>query len=122
MNAIVQKTIASIAHHRNGAPSRVVLTPNPAGETILLRSNQLMHIDGAAGWTIRALGGAAWITQDGDIRDVVIEAGQAYTPDRPGDVLVSPLGETRLCMMRGSDAPRRSTPAIALASVRAAFA
>ena len=125
MKATVHKTIASIAHHhRDGAASRAVLALNPAGETILLRGSQHLHIEGAAGWTIRALGGAAWITQDGDTRDVVLEAGQAFTPDRPGEILVSPLGEARLCVARGNGcaAARRSAPASAPAGNGTAFA
>lgn len=127
MKAIVQKTIAKlIHHHRDGAATRDVVELDPAGQTLLLRGGQLLRIDRGAGWKIRVLGGAVWITQDGDLRDVVLESGQSFTPDRDGDVLLSPLGEARVCLTRGSECGNvvRSAPApvFGLAHARAVAA
>lgn len=114
MKAIVQKTIANLIHHHpDSAASRAVMELDPAGETLLLRGNQLVRIQGTAGWKIKALGGTLWITQDGDVRDIVLQAGQSFTPDRDGDVLLSPLGEARVCLTRGSECGKvvRNAPA-----------
>jgi hypothetical protein len=105
MNASVHKTCGSIASTA-GHAARL----NPAGETISLRRHQHMNVAGAAGWTITALSGSAWITQDGDIRDVVLEAGQSFVLDRDGPVIISPFGDTclRIC---GSGAAKARRPA-----------
>lgn len=119
MKAIVQKTIAKlIHHHRDGAASRDVVELDPAGATLLLRGGQFIRIDGRAGWQIRALGGTVWITQDGDLRDVVLESGQSFTPDRDSHVLISPLGEARVCLTRGGECGKvvRNAPAPVFAS------
>ena len=116
MHANVQKTIAHIAHyHRDGATSRAELPLNPAGETVLLRARQHLQLPNATGWTVRALAGSIWITQDGDIRDVVLEAGDSLLLDRNGNVLLSPLGDAKVCLAR--DAGRCSVQRIAPARV-----
>ena len=100
----IHKTIASIAdHHPDGTFSNAVVTLNPAGKTIRLRKGQYLRIEDVAGWSIRAFAGTAWLTQDGDTRDVVLEAGQSFTPERPGGVLLSALGEARLCLAHGGE-------------------
>ena len=44
-----------------------------------------------AGQTVNCVRGSLWITQDGDLKDVVISAGDSYTLERPGRMLVSGL-------------------------------
>jgi hypothetical protein len=108
---MIHKSIARIAdRHPDGTFSNAVVTLDPAGKTIRLRKGQYLRIEDVAGWSIRAFAGTAWLTQDGDTRDVVLEAGQIFTPDRPGAVLLSPLGEARLCISRadGYHAARRA--------------
>lgn len=101
MKASVHKTTARIDHrHSDGATSRVVMEIPANGEILMLRGRQHVRLHDAKGWTIRALGGAVWITQDGDLRDVVLEAGDSFTADR-ADVLMSPFGEARVCIARG---------------------
>ncbi len=95
MNATVHKTSA------DGAPSRASLKLDPAGATLRLQPAQFAHLQGAVGWTVKALGGSVWITQDGDIRDVVLQAGDSFILDRKGPALISPLGEAQVCVSLG---------------------
>lgn len=91
MNARVHKTFATDATTQDG------MTPlDPCGETIALDAIQTAHLRDASGWTIRALDGSVWITQDGDIRDVVLEAGQTFVLDRNVPALLSPFGKARI--------------------------
>lgn len=91
MNARVHKTFATDAASQGG------MTPlDPCGETIALDASQTAHLRDASGWTIRALDGSVWITQDGDIRDVVLEAGQTVVLDRNVPTLLSPFGKARI--------------------------
>jgi hypothetical protein len=103
MQAKVHKTVAQIAHHhRDGATSHAIQELNPAGEILSLRASQHMHLPNAHGWTVRALAGAVWISQDGDIRDVVLEAGDCIVLDRDAPALFSPLGEARISLSHGN--------------------
>ena len=124
MQAKVQKTLAHIAHHHHdGATSHAAMELNPNGEILSLRATQHMHLPDARGWTVRALAGAVWIAQDGDIRDVVLEAGDCMVLDRDSPALLSPLGEARISLVRdtGRSTIQRQTVAIP-AAARAAFA
>jgi hypothetical protein len=41
---------------------------------------------------IECVAGALWVTQDGDPRDVVLGAGDAFDVDRAGPLLMTALG------------------------------
>lgn len=98
MNALAHKTYAFRADEdRAGAA--------PRGKTIHLRDAQHLRLQDAAGCTIRSFRGSVWITQDGDIRDIVLQSGEAVTLDRNGTALLSPLGEACIGL---SDAGRIS--------------
>jgi len=40
---------------------------------------------------VRCHVGTLWVTQDGDPRDVILEAGQQFVTDRTGELLISAL-------------------------------
>ncbi|HYD61901.1 MAG TPA: DUF2917 domain-containing protein [Noviherbaspirillum sp.] len=127
MKANAQKAFAHIAHHhRDGAMSQADMELNPAGETLSLRASQHLHLRGAYGWTVRALAGTVWIAQDGDIRDVVLEAGQSIVLDRAVPALLSPMGDARISLARDAGrctaACRTAAPASLPATAGAAFA
>jgi hypothetical protein len=46
-----------------------------------------------AGTQIRCEKGTLWLTQDNDVRDIVIAAGEQFTTDRKGTVLVYALAD-----------------------------
>lgn len=52
--------------------------------------------EGYLGRTIRCLSGAAWITQEGDGRDYVLDAGEEMVIDHPGVVVIQGLGKSRV--------------------------
>jgi hypothetical protein len=56
-----------------------------------LRANQLVRFDDATGADIVCLRGRLWLTQDGDLNDVVLGAGERCTLDRSGVALVEAL-------------------------------
>lgn len=91
MNATVHKTL-----DRNAAPARLRL--DPAGQVIALDARHSTHVNHARGWTVRALEGSIWITQDGDIRDVIIAAGQSFVLDRDTPALLSAFGDARVSL------------------------
>jgi hypothetical protein len=68
--------------------------------SIALHKEQHLHMRDASGWTIKAMSGTVWITQESDSRDIVLKAGESFMLDRPGSALVAPLGEAKLCFKR----------------------
>lgn len=119
MKAILRKTIASDACFNDGdaeLPATQELLPT--GKTVHLRGRQHLRICHADGWTVSALSGAVWLTQDGDIRDIVLQAGDSFVLDRSAPALLSPLGDARLRVTRTPD----SMVAPASSVVRPSFA
>jgi hypothetical protein len=105
----------AIVHKTSGADANIVTQPprlDPAGETVHLPRHRHMNLSGAAGWTITVLSGSAWITQDGDIRDIVLEAGQSFALDRDGPAIISPLGDASLRIARRGATQERRPAAI----------
>jgi hypothetical protein len=45
-----------------------------------------------AGRHISAVAGTAWITIDGDLRDIILEPGDTHAFERPAHVMVQALG------------------------------
>jgi hypothetical protein len=43
--------------------------------------------------------GAVWITQDGDLRDIVLQSGEAFDFDRAGDALLSAFADSRYLVL-----------------------
>jgi len=123
MNAKVHKTFAAAPSTYQRSDTTLL---NPCGETIALDASQTAQLREAAGWTVRALNGSVWITQDGDIRDVVLEAGQAFVLDRNAPALLSPFGNARISVRldtcRNQAQPRRVTQPAALSPARLSIA
>jgi len=55
---------------------------------ICLKTNQVVKVRGGLGHSIACERGTVWVTQDGDPRDVILRAGEAFTLDREGPALV----------------------------------
>ncbi len=77
--------------------------PNPASRdgAIYLNKHQHLHMHDACGWTVHALAGTIWITQDGDTRDIVLEAGESFILDHERKALLSPLDQAQLSLEPG---------------------
>ncbi len=64
-----------------------------------LRSGEALHLRHALGQRIEALSGRVWITMDGDLRDIVLDAGEGFTVDRSSDVLLSAMSDAQLVVL-----------------------
>jgi hypothetical protein len=59
---------------------------------VTLNKYRVWNVDGdRRGDVIRCLYGALWVTQDGDMKDYVLKAGQEFWVTRAGTVIVQAL-------------------------------
>ena len=65
--------------------------------SIPVRSGQALRISNGFGRRIAVLEGHVWITQDGDPRDIVLQAGDDFRFDRPVAAIITSLdGDARI--------------------------
>lgn len=64
-----------------------------------LRNGQVRRIPPTGNRRVECLTGVIWITQDGDRRDIILEAGQAFELDRDGDALLSAFADSRYLLL-----------------------
>ena len=64
-----------------------------------LEPGELVRLDDAHGITLRVTRGALWITQQRDVRDIVLTAGDAYTIERRGLTVVEAQGRATVCVL-----------------------
>jgi hypothetical protein len=76
---------------------------------ISIRHGDIVCIRNGDGATVAVHRGTAWVTQDGDRRDIVIEAGGSFRLDRAGVAVVSAHGFADLTVAAAGGA---SLPAI----------
>lgn len=69
-------------------------------EPIRLAGRKLLRLVDAPGSTVRAIGGAVWITQEGDRRDIVLHDGESFVLERTGAALVWPLDDASVQITR----------------------
>lgn len=71
---------------------------------INIRPGDLVRIRNGNGVTVAVERGTAWLTQDGDRRDVVLEAGGSFRLDRDGIAVVSALAAAELTVTAAAGA------------------
>lgn len=58
--------------------------------------DKILEIKQALGVTIECLEGSVWVTLDGDMRDVILDAGCAFNVDRKQRTLIQALDTARV--------------------------
>lgn len=85
--------------------------------TLLLGAGSMLQLRDGNGVRIEVVEGQAWITQEGDVRDLVLTTGGSYRIDRDGLTLVQALTPSRLALRAARDRDRpepRATVAVIL--------
>jgi hypothetical protein len=77
------------AHHQNHRSPIMQLTTERA--TLNLPRNHTARLTRARDTHVKVVDGVAWITIDGQQRDIVLERGQSVVIDSNGDVIVFAL-------------------------------
>ncbi|HVL35204.1 MAG TPA: DUF2917 domain-containing protein [Burkholderiales bacterium] len=62
-----------------------------ASGAVRLGANQILRLQDAAGATVCAERGTVWITEENQVRDVVLNAGHCYRLRTPGVAVVNAL-------------------------------
>ncbi len=70
--------------------------------TELLAKGRLVRLATRPGDRIECWSGCLWLTQDGDLRDVILEAGEGFVADRPGGAIVHALRDARYLLLSPS--------------------
>ncbi len=65
-----------------------------------LLKNELVTLSGARGHVLDCLGGMAWVTLDGDSRDVILGPGETFRIESDAPVVVSALKPSALKLRR----------------------
>jgi Protein of unknown function (DUF2917) len=65
---------------------------HPMNLAVVLAQGALQSIEDGCGSSVQCLEGALWLTQQGDTRDIVLEAGESFVLDRPGTAALQALG------------------------------
>lgn len=78
------------------ALSRKGMEFHAGGHALRLEGNQHLKLHDAAGTLLQLTCGAAWITQEGDIKDTFVGRGECFRIERDGETLVAPLGSASL--------------------------
>ena len=65
---------------------------------LCLARRQLFSLSDSAGVRIEARSGSVWVTQDHDLRDVVLHAGESFTIDGAGRAVVEAFEPSRIAL------------------------
>jgi hypothetical protein len=80
-----------------------------------LAKGSLLKLRDAQGCGVAVFSGSLWITQEGDLRDVIVEAGDSMRLNRGGLAVIEALADTRLLLLdpiaASAPLPRPSTAA-----------
>src|SRR5262245_52497860 len=79
--------------------------------SVCLEHGRAISFRDAAGVVLTTLTGRAWLTMEGDVRDIDLAPGAAYRIERDGLTLVSALEATcvEVCVPRGNPSPWRAS-------------
>jgi len=95
-----------------------------SSSTITLAPASLLAVQDGAGTRVLCRTGTLWVTQEGDIRDSILSAGEVLTIRKPGRTLISALEAASLALFgpavpgvsvqrQERRAPRRITESVA---------
>jgi hypothetical protein len=69
-----------------------------------LRKDDVRSLHGEPGRGVAVFQGQVWVTQDGDPRDLILNAGDTFVFDRRGRVVVQALDDASLFLFDSADA------------------
>jgi hypothetical protein len=80
-------------------PEQKTMLCNGYDDVVELASGELVELRDVRGATLRVTRGTLWVTQDRDVRDVVLGAGDVWTVERDGLTLAEAQGNATFCVL-----------------------
>ena len=68
-------------------------------DTRLLAKGSIRRVHRPIGRRVECVSGSLWVTQDGDLRDIVLKAGESFAFDHKGDALISALDDSSFLLL-----------------------
>ena len=96
MHAIIANPASLFSAARAGVVSDQGVHTGPADQSMCLIQGQHVHLHDGKEHVVTARRGTLWITQDGDARDWILEAGESAGFDRHGDILITAMSDAAL--------------------------
>lgn len=93
------------------------MTFDSINPTLKLKARQIVRVADLHGARIACRQGTVWITQDGDVADTVLEAGQWFETARSGQILIYGLGAAEVDIVEPARAPAARRAAVHTAQV-----
>ncbi|MEO5883643.1 MAG: DUF2917 domain-containing protein [Caldimonas sp.] len=64
-----------------------------------LAKGRIRRVHHPLGHRVECVSGTLWVTQDGDLRDIVLSAGESFAFDQRGGALISALDDARFLLL-----------------------
>jgi hypothetical protein len=78
-------------HHSHAKEKEAGMKLELQSGDLRLERGQVLKVQDGIGSTVCALEGAVWITEDNQLKDIVLEEGQCYRLRHPGLTILHPL-------------------------------
>jgi len=99
------QTLAALVHPlTRWLRPRAASASRPAAWTVSLQRHETRAVTNFEGGTIECIDGCIWLTQDGDCRDVLLEAGQFHVTDRGARLLIHAMACSAIRLVASSRA------------------
>jgi uncharacterized protein (AIM24 family) len=73
---------------------------------ITLQPNRLLRLRDGRDVVVGVDAGTVWLTQDGDMRDIILRAGESFRVDRDGTVLLQALDDAAVRLGPNGEVPQ----------------
>lgn len=78
------------------------------GSTIQLKAHDVISLANPKGSTIAVLWGSVWLTQDSDLRDHELGAGESYTIPSDSKVVLSAFDDSAISVLQPCESARKN--------------
>jgi Protein of unknown function (DUF2917) len=80
--------------------------------TVTLPPTGVISVQDGAGTRIRCLSGVLWVTQEGELKDSIVRAGDMLTLHKPGRTVISALEQASLTLTGAQPHEAHGSPRI----------
>ena len=96
MHTIFANTTSLFSARAAGATTQQAVRLSSTEKLMCVLQGQHVHLHDGEGQVVTAQRGTLWITQDGNVRDWILEAGESVGFDRHADVLITAMSDAAI--------------------------